>query len=128
MRRAFAAALMASAFHGPVWAGPLQLSPDASAAAGGYAAPSHSYYVDGGAQRYAAATHQQPYADAPQSNMGGGFIEFLFGGAARPAAVPRAYQPAVPEYQTDPAAQPGAMRYEPGQGYAPSGSGDLAHA
>jgi lipoprotein-anchoring transpeptidase ErfK/SrfK len=129
MRRIFASALLASAFHVSAWADPLQLTPDTFAASPSVnaAAASQPGAVDVGRQRYAAA-NQQPYADANQANMGGGFIEFLFGGAARPPSVPRAYQPAMPEYQTDPAALPDTMRNDPAQGYAPSGDGDMAHA
>jgi lipoprotein-anchoring transpeptidase ErfK/SrfK len=82
MRRAFVSALLASALYTPAWSGPLQIGPDA--------APAQS--DQGG-----AAVQSQPQQRyATQSNMGGGFIEFLFSGAAREPTVPRAYQP-VPD-------------------------------
>jgi lipoprotein-anchoring transpeptidase ErfK/SrfK len=52
----------------------------------------------------------------PQSN-GGGFFGALFG---HPMAQPSTYQPAAPDYQTDP--QAGGQ-----QGFAPSGQGDMAN-
>jgi lipoprotein-anchoring transpeptidase ErfK/SrfK len=77
MRRALASALLASALSAPAFAGPLQIGPDAAQA-----------QPDQGVA--------QPQRTATQSNMGGGFIEFLFGGAMREPTVPRAYQ-AVPD-------------------------------
>jgi lipoprotein-anchoring transpeptidase ErfK/SrfK len=128
MRRIFVSALLASAFHVPAWADPLRITPDAGAAspAVNIGTTTQPGAVDPGRQRFAAAT-PQPYANPNQPNMGGGFIEFLFGGAAREPAVPRAYEPAMPEYQSDPASQPGSMRNDPAQGYVPSGEGDMAH-
>ncbi len=126
MRRIFACALLMSACYGPAGADPLQIVPGSFAASAsvdaGAAAPPGA--VDTGRQRYAAA-NQQPYGDANQANMGGGFIEFLFGGAAREPGVPRAYQPAQPDYQYAPAAN--TMPNASGQSYAPSSEGDLSH-
>src|SRR5580700_11784817 len=72
MRRVFVSALVLSALsvptcYGTVWAGPLQIAPDANAAP-----PPEQSGV--------AAQPQQRSAQA-QSNLGGGFIAFLFGGA-----------------------------------------------
>jgi len=49
------------------------------------------------------------YAEGGQPNLGGGFIEFLFGGAARQSAVPRAYQPVPAEYLPPQGAQQPAV-------------------
>jgi lipoprotein-anchoring transpeptidase ErfK/SrfK len=95
-----------------------------------------------------AAMSGAPQSNAAQPNLGGGFIEFLFGGAAREPAVQRAYQPGA-EYQTDargypqppamqqafasPAGQqyappqPGSANYASAPAYAPSSDGDMAH-
>jgi lipoprotein-anchoring transpeptidase ErfK/SrfK len=85
MRRAIVSALLVSALSAPALAGPLQIGPDAAAA---------GVQPDQGA----GATQPQRYA-TQQSNLGGGFIQFLFGGAAREPTVPRAYQ-ATPDDQT----------------------------
>ncbi len=127
MRRILVSALLASAFYVPAWADPLQIAPDADPGRQSVTAGASPQQDAVAVRQRFAATTQQPYAGSNQTNMGGGFIEFLFGGAARPPAVPRPYQPAMPDYQTDPAAQPSYMP-DPQQGYAPSGDGDLAHA
>ena len=138
MRRAFISALLASAFAvpaGTVWAGPLQLIPNAHAASpSGDVAP----------QPVAAQPQPQGYGQgAQQPNLGGGFIQFLFGNAPREAAVPRAYQP-NPDEQAYPRgyqqAQPdfygpqqpsepeqAALYNTAPQGFAPSSQGDMAH-
>jgi len=66
----------------------------------------------------AGANAQAPrYAEAGAPNLGGGFIEFLFGDSTRQSAVPRAYQPPPPGYEVAPLQQgpvplamPGAMQ------------------
>ncbi len=127
MRRMFASALLASAFHLPAWADPLQIAPNAYAVSQSFNAGrvSQANSGDPGAQRYSGAAQRS--VDASQPNFGGGFIEFLFGGAARPPAVPRAYQPAPVNYQTDPAALPAYPGNDPATAYAPSSDGDMAH-
>jgi lipoprotein-anchoring transpeptidase ErfK/SrfK len=92
MRRVVVSALLASALSAPALAGPLQIGPDAAQA----------QLDQGSAQPQRTA--------AQQSNMGGGFIQFLFGGAMREPTVPRAYQPAPDQqprgYQPTAAATP----------------------
>jgi lipoprotein-anchoring transpeptidase ErfK/SrfK len=140
MRRALVSALLASALSSPVFAGPLQIGPDAASA---------QQPDQGGAAA-------QPQRTATQSNnLGGGFIAFLFGGAAREPTVPRAYQPtpddrtyprgyqpaaATPDYgpqqasmpdygpQQAPAPQQAALYDSAGpQNFAPSSQGDTTH-
>ena len=131
MRRAFVSALVLSALsvpacYGTVWAGPLQLTLD------------HAPPLD---QTGAAAQPQPPQPQQrsaqTQSNLGGGFIQFLFGGAAREPMIQRPFQP-LPE--------PNSRGYQPGQPdeeaqqaaltqlssndpatFAPSSQGDMAH-
>jgi len=127
MRRAFASALLASAFvvpAGTVWAGPLQLTPSAYVASrSGDVAPQP------------VAAQPQGYGQgAQQPNLGGGFIQFLFGNAPREATVPRAYQPNSDEqayqrgYQQDYGTQQQAALYNAApQNFAPLSQGDMAH-
>ncbi|MGA8498814.1 MAG: L,D-transpeptidase family protein [Xanthobacteraceae bacterium] len=117
-------ALSVPASYGTAWAGPLQLTLD------------HAPPLD---QNGAAEPPPQPQQRVaqPQSNLGGGFIQFLFGGAAREPMIQRPFQP-VPE--------PYARGYQPGQPdeeaqqaaltqlssndpatFAPSSQGDMAH-
>jgi lipoprotein-anchoring transpeptidase ErfK/SrfK len=93
MRRALVSALLTSALSMPAWAGPLQIGPDAAPAQPDQGAVSQP-------QRYAAQ----------QSNLGGGFIQLLFGGAPREAAVPRAYQPNADERSSPRGYQPAATQ------------------
>src|SRR5580658_4253037 len=129
MRRAFVSALVLSALsvptcYGTVWAGPLQINPDAYTAA-----PPDQ---DG-----AAAQPQQRSAQT-QSTLGGGFIEFLFGGAARepmiqrpfqplPEANPRSYQPGQPDEEAQQAALTQLSSNDPAT-FALSSQGDMAHS
>jgi lipoprotein-anchoring transpeptidase ErfK/SrfK len=46
------------------------------------------------------------YAEPSQPQFGGGFIELLFGGAARQFVAPRAYQPALPDDRSQAAPTP----------------------
>jgi len=127
MRRAFASALLASAFAvpaGTVWAGPLQLMPSAYVAS-----------QSGDVAPQPVAAQPQGYGQgAQQPNLGGGFIQFLFGNAPREATVPRAYQPNSDEqayqrgYQQDYGTQQQAALYNAApQNFAPSSQGDMAH-
>jgi lipoprotein-anchoring transpeptidase ErfK/SrfK len=123
MQRICVSALLASALCVPAWADPLRITPDAYT-------PSHGW--NAGAAAAPEAVEPSPedrggqrYAQVAQPNFGGGFIEFLFGGAARQPAVPRAYQPERPDYQQYP--QPSVMRGEPDAGYAPASLGDGSH-
>ncbi len=125
MRRILLSALLVSALCVPAGADPLQIAPDAYVASEGAAA---SAATDSG-----AAAGGRRYVDAGQPNLGGGFIEFLFGGAARQASVPRAYQPSPAADQPQPAPPPPlappplASRDAPAQGYAPAALGEVAH-
>jgi len=108
MRLIFASALLAGVLCAPAWADPLDITPGANAAPQNVqttiaAAPGDS----GGPQRYAQAS---------QSNLGGGLIEFLFGGAARTG---QSYAP-----QQDTASQ---QAYATPQDYAASAQGNIAH-
>jgi lipoprotein-anchoring transpeptidase ErfK/SrfK len=131
MRPVLVSAFLAGALCSPALADPIAITPEAYAAAA--------------AQQGADAVSQQRYAQASQQNMGGGFIEFLFGGAAA-ASAPRAYQPAPQQSYGGQPAQSYAppqdyapqqgyaptqdyapqQAYAP-QGYAPSSQGDMAH-
>ena len=95
MRRTLVSALVLSAMTAPAWAGPLQLNPDAYTAA-----------PDQGGAAAQAQPQAPPRYAQPQANLGGGFIEFLFGGAAREPMVQRPFQP-LPE--------PYPHGYQPGQ-------------
>jgi lipoprotein-anchoring transpeptidase ErfK/SrfK len=129
MRRVFVSALVLSALLvpaccGTVWAGPLQLTPDANAA------PPPD-------QNGGAAQSQQQRSAQTQSNLGGGFIELLFGGAAREPMIQRPFQPLPESYsrgnqpgQPDEEAQQAALTQlssnDPAT-FAPSSQGDMAH-
>jgi len=133
MRRAFVSALLASAFAipaGATWAGPLQLTPAAYAAS-----------ANGDAAAQPAVAQPERYGQAAQQrNLGGGFIELLFGNAAREPSVPRAYQPnpdeqprpyqqVQPDYgpQQEAAPQQTALYNAAPQNFLPSSQGDMAH-
>jgi lipoprotein-anchoring transpeptidase ErfK/SrfK len=133
MRRAFVSALVLSALSVPVgygaaWAGPLQINPDA------YAAPPPDQ--NGAAEPQSQPQPQQRSAQT-QSNLGGGFIEFLFGGAARepmiqrpfqplPEPYSRGYQPGQPDDQAQQAALTQLSSNDPAT-FVPSSQGDVAH-
>ena len=119
MRRIFVSALLASALYVPASADPLQIAPDSSAA----------NQSANGAEPFDPRAEQggQRYAEAREPNLGGGFIEFLFGGPARPWNAPRAYQP-EPDYQPDAAAEPSALQSAPASSYAAPMLGQTAHA
>jgi lipoprotein-anchoring transpeptidase ErfK/SrfK len=129
MRRVFVSALVLSAlcvptFYGTAWAGPLQIAPDANAAP----PPEQS----------AVAAQPQQRSAQTQSSLGGGFIEFLFGGAARepmiqrpfqplPEPYPQGYQPGQPDDPAQQAAQPQPQLSSNDPNFAPSSQGDMAH-
>lgn len=118
MRRMFVSALLASALYVPASAEPLQITPDT------YAASQGSNASEASGTRFAPAG--QRYVDASQTNFGGGFIEFLFGGA-RQSTFPRAYQPAPGDYQADPGPPPRALQSAPALSYGSPVSGEAAH-
>jgi len=127
MRRAFVSALVLSALsvpasHETVWAGPLQLTLD------------HAPPLD---QTGVAEPQPQQRVAQPQSNLGGRFIQFLFGGAAREPMIQRPFQPLPEPYsrgnqpgQPDDQAQQAALTQlssnDPAT-FAPSSQGDMAH-
>ena len=129
MRRAFVSALVLSALSVPASyeaasAGPLQLTLD------------HPPPMD---QSGPAAPQPQPQQRVaqPQSNLGGGFIQFLFGGAARepliqrpfqplPEPNPRSYQPGQPDDEAQQAALTQLSSNDPAT-FVPSSQGDMAH-
>ena len=113
MRRIFVSALGMSALCFPACADPLHIMPDA-------------YAAGPRADAAAAPVQVQRFAAAGQSNLGGGFIEFLFGGAQQ-SSLPRAYQPMTPDYQADPTPLPRAMREAPIAAFTPSTLGDMGH-
>jgi lipoprotein-anchoring transpeptidase ErfK/SrfK len=149
MRPVFVSAFFLGALSSPAFADPIAITPEAYALSqGAYAAAATQQSVD--------AVSQQRYAQATQPNLGGGFLEFLFGGRSAAAA----YQPATPQYQSAPAPQgyapvqsytpeqnftpqrdnapqpsyalpqsytPQQQDYAPQQAYAPSSQGDMAH-
>jgi lipoprotein-anchoring transpeptidase ErfK/SrfK len=84
MQRICVLALLVGAFHVSAWAEPLQLIPGSSAV-GGSSSPEQQTTVPEAATApaYAAASH----------NLGGGFIQFLFGGAAAQVAGTSASEP-----------------------------------
>jgi lipoprotein-anchoring transpeptidase ErfK/SrfK len=69
-----------------------------------------------------AAAAPAPVAVASSSQGGRGFLESIFGGPT--INVQRAYQPAMPGYQTAPAPQPAVAA--PTVAYAPSSQGNMA--
>jgi lipoprotein-anchoring transpeptidase ErfK/SrfK len=129
MRRAFVSALVLSALSVPASyeaasAGPLQLTLD------------HPPPMDQSGPVDPQPQPQQRVAQ-PQSNLGGGFIQFLFGGAARepliqrpfqplPEPNPRGYQPGQPDDEAQQAALTQLSSNDPAT-FVPSSQGDLMH-
>ncbi len=139
MRLVFVAAFLVGSLSAPAFADPIAIYPNAYAA---------SQSADAAATGSAstATISQQRYVQASHPDLGGGFIEFLFGGmAGQPAAQadqspPSQYQPAPalhqdasiasvpPDYtstQTPAIDSPATgdetqQAYAPAQGYAPS--------
>jgi lipoprotein-anchoring transpeptidase ErfK/SrfK len=99
---------------------PLQLLPSAFA--------THERANGGAAvQAQPQSTAGRPrYAEPSQPQFGGGFIELLFGGAARQFVAPRPYQPALPDDRSQAAPTPVTLRM-PVLNYAPSAFGNMAH-
>jgi lipoprotein-anchoring transpeptidase ErfK/SrfK len=100
MRRICVSALLLSALCLPALADPLPITPDA---------------VNAAQQRQSPPGQMaQPEASAPvrvaaaQPNLGGGFIQFLFGGAEHALSAPSVNPPAPAQPITTPAAEPAA--------------------
>jgi lipoprotein-anchoring transpeptidase ErfK/SrfK len=148
MRSVFVCACLMGALCAPALADPISINPDA------YALSQNAYAA---AARQSSDAYGERYAQAAQPSLGGGLLEFLFGGAqaatsSQPAPAP--YQPVqsftpAPGYPPQQAYAPQQV-YEPQQpyapqqgypqqqvyapqqadapqGYAPSSQGDMAH-
>ena len=105
----------------PTYAGQQQAPQAAAPAQAPTSAPAPGQAMNVYVPQRGLFTQAQPaqtgyYAPPPQSN-GGGFFAALFG---RPQSQSATYQPATPDYQTDP--QAGGQ-----QGFAPSSQGDMAN-
>jgi lipoprotein-anchoring transpeptidase ErfK/SrfK len=129
MRRILVSALLTGAVSLPAHADPLPINPDAYAASSNVTAAAGVPGATATAPTPAAGEPQtrMRYADASQPQLGGGFIEFLFGGAARQPAVQRPYQPTPTEYQLDPSQQPTATSGDQGQRYSLAYPGAEVH-
>jgi lipoprotein-anchoring transpeptidase ErfK/SrfK len=116
MRRICVSALLVSALSVSAWADPLQITPGAYGAGDGQNPP----------ERSAAPAAGSPpvYAAVAQPNLGGGFIQFLFGGAAPDGSYPHAYQPAPAAAQPALQPQPAALTSEPDPSDAAPGTGE----
>jgi lipoprotein-anchoring transpeptidase ErfK/SrfK len=90
-------ALAGSALCVPAFAEPLAINPEAYAASQRWDAPQAP---DRGTEQVA----QPRYADTGQPNLGGGFLELLFGGPFR--------QPSRPPFQIAPAGDQGTMQMQ----------------
>jgi len=105
MRRICISALVFGAFSVPAFAGPLSITPGTYNAAQGVERDRVPVATIPGAP-VAAAAGPVRVADA-QANLGGGFIQFLFGGGPQAAAAPQTYPQATavpPEAQPQTAA------------------------
>ncbi|HTP90554.1 MAG TPA: L,D-transpeptidase [Xanthobacteraceae bacterium] len=125
MRPIHLCVLLAGVVSTPAWADPLAIDPNAYAA--------NQRYYSAAAQNQRAAAYQQSNYSQPAANpLGGGLLEFLFGGLGRQGAS-QAYQPAQPSYSNAPqqgyGSQPDYQQQAatPPQGYDPSSDGDMAH-
>src|ERR1700723_3542620 len=103
MRRVFVSALVLSALsvpasHGTAWAGPLQLTLDQAPPPDQNGAAAPPPPPDKTGARDPRPPQPQPRSAPTQSNLGGGFIQFLFGGAAREPMIQRPFQPLPESY------------------------------
>ncbi len=114
MRRIFACALLLGAFHAAAGAAPLQIAPQASTA------ESTSEAALAPAVETTPANLQRASVGGP--DLGGGFIEFMFRGAA----LQPAFQPPAAGYQPQPA-PPLAEREERDRASASSPVADTSH-
>jgi len=125
MRRICVSALLLSALSLPAWADPLQITPDSMNATARQDVPEQT-----------APPAAPVYLADAQQNLGGGFIQFLFGGAERDSPAPPAYQsaplPAVSQPFAAPAAAaptapPQATALADDPDAAPAGIADAEH-
>jgi lipoprotein-anchoring transpeptidase ErfK/SrfK len=110
MWRICVSALLLSALYLPAWADPLAITPDEINAARAPEAPEQT-------MPFAAPVH----VASAQPSLGGGFIQFLFGGAAPPAAAPPADQTAPGNVGPAPAPQVTALANDPDAAAADTG-------
>jgi lipoprotein-anchoring transpeptidase ErfK/SrfK len=113
MRRICVSALLLSALSLPAWADPLAITPDEINAA----AP------DAPEQTVPLAAPAR--VAAVQPDLGGGFIQFLFGGAAPPASAPAPAQTSPGEVASAPAPLATALANDPDA--AAAANGDDGH-
>ena len=118
MRRIFVSALLLGASGLPALADPLQLLPSAFA--------THERAHAGAVQTQPQPAANRPrYGEPSPPQYGGGFLELLFGGAARQFAAPHAYQPGFSDERSQ-AAAPVTLNM-PMMNYAPSAFGNMRH-
>ncbi|MFZ2069344.1 MAG: L,D-transpeptidase [Xanthobacteraceae bacterium] len=110
MRRICISALVFGAFSVPAIAGPLSITPGTYNAAQGVERDSVPVATIPGAPVAAAAAPVR-VADA-QANLGGGFIQFLFGGGPQGAAAPQTY-PQATDVPAEPQPQTAALGSDP---------------
>jgi lipoprotein-anchoring transpeptidase ErfK/SrfK len=123
MRRIFVSALVLGALSLPTWADPLAITPDVINAA---------VPQDQPGQMIAQIAPPAPvYAAAAQPNLGGGFIQFLFGGsqqnppAYRPAPAPVSAPPVSQIVSSPAAAESAPPHHAVALASDPDGSADL---
>ncbi len=114
MRRICVSALLLSALSLPAWADPLAITPNAFNAAQAPDAPEQTVPPAAPAQVASA-----------QPNLGGGFIQFLFGDAAPAASAPSAEQTMPSNAAPAPAPQADALANDPDA--AAAATGDDGH-
>jgi lipoprotein-anchoring transpeptidase ErfK/SrfK len=115
MRRICVSALLLSALSLPAWADPFAITPDAINAAQAPDAPEQT--VPLAPARVATA----------QPNLGGGFIQFLFGDTAPPAAAPPAVQTSPGDVASAPVQAPLATAPGTDPDAADAANGDDGH-
>jgi len=125
MRRICISALVLSAFSVPASAGPLAITPEAYNATPA-AAPDNIPAATMPAAPVAAAAAPVRIADA-QPNLGGGFIQFLFGGAPHGTVLPQTYQQTPAAVPVEPQPQIAALGNDPDAAAADADSGDGSH-
>jgi lipoprotein-anchoring transpeptidase ErfK/SrfK len=116
MRLVVVPVVLVAALGAPAWADPLSINSDSyPSSQNADAAALNAQGTD--------SVSQRRYAQASQPSLGGGFIEFLFGGAARQPERP-GY---APQQGYDPRQYDASQQAYAQPGYAPSSEGDMAH-
>jgi lipoprotein-anchoring transpeptidase ErfK/SrfK len=125
MRRICISALILSALSVPAFADPLAITPDAY-----NAAPASPRNIMPAATMpaapVAAAAAPVRIADA-QANLGGGFIQFLFGSPTQGATVPQVAYPQAPVATPEPLPQTAALGNDPDANAANADIDDGGH-